>query len=254
MIHLFTEDCGDMHSLVAKMSYPKEIGDTPISEIEKKFHKLRSLAKKIEFAINYGGDAHTICTNVGIPLPEAQLIYNNYMEGFKGVKVYQDYCRKEVLERGYILLNPITKHKAFIYDFDRLKPIYQEEQKPGFWNYYYQLRRNDPDNEIIPEVEHYKMRKRTIQKQSINYRIQDSGAMCFKLSAIYIFNYLVKNDLLFKIKWCAIVHDENDFEVPEDMVEEFGNKVQELMEEGGKPFCTKVPLPATKTIGDFWIH
>ena len=78
--------------------------------------------------------------------------------------------------------------------------------------------------------------------------------MCFKLSAVYIFNYLQKNDLLFKVKWCAIVHDENDFEVPEDIVEDFGNEVQRVMEEGAKPFCTRLPLPADKTIGDFWIH
>ena len=51
MIQLFTEDCGDMHSLVAKMSYPKEIGDTPISEIKSKFHDLRQKSKSIEFAI-----------------------------------------------------------------------------------------------------------------------------------------------------------------------------------------------------------
>jgi len=172
MIQLFTEDCGDMHSLVAKMSYPKEIGDTPISEIKDKFHKFRQSAKKIEFAINYGGDAHTICTNVGIPLSEAQGIYNNYMRGFRGVKVYQDYCRKEVLDKGYILLNPVTRHKAFIYDYDKWKSVWTEEQKPGFWNYYYQLKRNDPENEIIPEVEHYKIRKKTTQKQSINYRIK----------------------------------------------------------------------------------
>lgn len=243
-----------MHSLVAKMSYPKEIGNTPIPEIKSKFHDLRQKSKSIEFAISYGGDAHTICTNVGISLPEARGIYDNYMRGFKGVKVYQDYCRKEVLERGYILLNPVTRHKAFIYDYDRLRPIYEEEQKPGFWNYYYQLKRTDPDNEIIPEVEHYKERKAASQKQSINYRIQNSGAMCYKLSAIYIFNHLQKHNLLFKIKWCVAVHDENDFEVPESLIDEFGNVVLKLMEEGAKPFCTRLPLPADKTVGDFWIH
>ena len=40
-----------MHSLVAKMSYPKEIGNTPIPEIKSKFHDLRQKSKSIEFAI-----------------------------------------------------------------------------------------------------------------------------------------------------------------------------------------------------------
>lgn len=52
MIELFKGDSPDVHSLVAKMSYPEIIGDTPIKDIKKKFHKWRAEAKGIEFAIN----------------------------------------------------------------------------------------------------------------------------------------------------------------------------------------------------------
>ena len=40
-----------VHSLVAKMSYPQIIGDTPIEEIKVKFPEQRQDAKGIEFAI-----------------------------------------------------------------------------------------------------------------------------------------------------------------------------------------------------------
>lgn len=93
MIDLFNNGCGDIHSLVAKMSYPEIIGNCPIEEVKYKFKHYRSEAKGVEFAINYGGD-NTIHGNKGIPLVEANKIYNNYMKGFKGMKVYQDRQRK----------------------------------------------------------------------------------------------------------------------------------------------------------------
>lgn len=45
------------------------------------------------------------------------------MNGFPGVKLYQFKQRKFVMENGYILLNPKTRHKAFIYDYADLCEI-----------------------------------------------------------------------------------------------------------------------------------
>lgn len=39
MLDLFKDPKGDIHSLVAKMSYPEIIGDCPVSEIKEKFKK-----------------------------------------------------------------------------------------------------------------------------------------------------------------------------------------------------------------------
>ena len=47
MLDLFNVGCGDMHSLVAKMSYPDIIGDCPIEEIKDKFKKYRQIALPI---------------------------------------------------------------------------------------------------------------------------------------------------------------------------------------------------------------
>ena len=48
MIELFNNGCGDVHSLVAKMSYPDIIGDTPVEEIKGKFKHWRQEAKGVE--------------------------------------------------------------------------------------------------------------------------------------------------------------------------------------------------------------
>lgn len=183
MIDLFEHGCGDVHSLVAYMSYPNIIPrDTKIEDIKKLYHNWRQKAKSIEFAINYGGDYNTISKNDGIPVEEAKEIYDNFMEGFPGIKRYQDYCRAAVMRDGYILLNPLTGHRAHIYDAEELKETHNKMQEPGFWEYYQNVRKRNPQDEIVQEVRHYMQRKVASEKQSINYR---------KMYAAQISNYLL---------------------------------------------------------------
>lgn len=183
MIDLFEHGCGDVHSLVAYMSYPNIIPrDTKIEDIKKLYHNWRQKAKSIEFAINYGGDYNTISKNDGIPVEEAKEIYDNFMEGFPGIKRYQDYCRAAVMRDGYILLNPLTGHRAHIYDAEELKETHNKMQEPGFWEYYQNVRKRNPQDEIVQEVRHYMQRKAASEKQSINYR---------KMYAAQISNYLL---------------------------------------------------------------
>lgn len=171
MIDLFEHGCGDVHSLVAYMSYPNIIPrDTKIEDIKELYHNWRQKAKSIEFAINYGGDYNTISKNDGIPVEEAKEIYDNFMEGFPGIKRYQDYCRAAVMRDGYILLNPLTGHRAHIYDAEELKETHNKIQEPGFWEYYQNVRKRNPQDEIVQEVRHYMQRKAASEKQSINYR------------------------------------------------------------------------------------
>lgn len=162
------EGSGDIHSLTAYMSYMEIPRDTPIKEIKTNYHHLRQEAKGIEFAINYGGDANTIHTNKGIPIEEATVIYNNYMKGFAGLKRYQDFRRKDWFQKGYILLNELTGHKAFIYDYSKLL-----EDKKWMsnldWSYYREMKASYPECDTVQRVKHFFKRKSASEKQSINY-------------------------------------------------------------------------------------
>lgn len=255
MIDLFEHGCGDVHSLVAYMSYPNIIPrDTKIEDIKKLYHNWRQKAKSIEFAINYGGDYNTISKNDGIPVEEAKEIYDNFMEGFPGIKRYQDYCRAAVMRDGYILLNPLTGHRAHIYDAEELKETRNKMQEPGFWEYYQNARRRNPQDEIVQEVRHYMQRKAASEKQSINYRIQNRGAMCFKLSSIKLFNWIVDHKLIDKVKMCVPAHDEFNLECPAAIKEQIGKVLIDCMIAGGKPFCPNVFLGADIDINDHWVH
>lgn len=254
MLELFNNGCGDIHSLVAKMSYPEMIGDCPIEEIKHKYKHWRQEAKGVEFAINYGGSAQTIATNKNIPLVEAQEIYDSYMKGFPGVANYQMRQRKFVMSHGYILLNSKTGHKAFIYNWDEIETIKKRQKLDGYWETYRQYKKDRPDAPIIDEVRSFFRQKSNFEKHAINYPIQATGALMFKLASIYLWNYLKSNDLVFKVKLCIPCHDEWNIEVPKEITEQMTKVLQDCMEKAGTYFCKKIKMPADAEVSDHWIH
>lgn len=260
IIEELTNGSGDIHSLTAYMAYKEIPRDTPIKDIKTLYHNLRQEAKGIEFAINYGGDANTISQNKGIPIQEAQKIYNDYMDGFKGVKKYQDFCRKDVMEKGYILLNPLTGHKAYIYDYEDLMKIKESFGEPGFWEYYREMKATNPECNTVQKVKKFFKRKSTSEKQSINYRIQGTGSMCLRVSLINFFEYLRKENLLFKVLIVVTPYDEINVEAPEGIAEDIAQVLYNCMVKAGAYFCTKCKLDADisrledGSLPNFWIH
>lgn len=300
MIELFNNGCGDIHSLVAKMSYPDIIKDCPVEQVKKKFKHWRNEAKGVEFGINYGGDYNTLHANKGIPIEEAKVIYDNYMKGFKGVKSYQDAQRKFVMEHGYIIVDKRSQRKAYIYDHDILMGI-KARFTQSFWtayklhkgkennmlpktvkqklyqrfargdsfeemtgSYYYIVKKAGKETQketfvsiadvyVLP-VKHYFKRKSASEKQAINYPCQGCGATMFKTASIFLWDYLLEHDLLFKVKLCIPAHDEWNIEVPEEIADKMVEVLKSCMQKAGAFFCNKVALPAEGDVYDYWIH
>ena len=108
---------------------------------------------------------------------------------------------------GYILENPVTGHKAFIENWDELAEIQEEMKEGSFWEEYREMKKIDPSSEICVRVRKYYRAKSDLEKASINYRIQNRGAMSTKLAGTLFFNYLLKHNLQNKVKMCLQVHD-----------------------------------------------
>lgn len=259
IIKELTEGSGDIHSLTAYMSYHEIPRDTPIKDIKKKYHNLRQEAKGIEFAINYGGDANTISKNKGIPIEEAKKIYNSYMLGFKGLKKYQDFRRIDWFNKGYILLNNLTGHKTYIYDYKEL--LEDKEWMASLdWNYYREMKSCCPECDTVQRVRHFFRRKSASEKQSINYPIQATGSMCLRVAMINFFEYLRTNNLLFKVYICVTPYDEINCEAPEDIANNVAKVLYDCMVKAGSYFCTKCKLDADISYDEngnlptYWIH
>lgn len=262
IIEELTNGSGDIHSLTAYISYPEKIPrDTPIKDIKKLFHSERQDAKGIEFSINYGGTAETISRNKGIPIDKAQTIYNNYMKGFSGLKKYQDFRRKDWFAKGYILLNPLTRHKAYIYDYDKLVEEKAKMSSPDWdWDYYRKMKKEYPECDTVQMVKHFFKRKADSERQSINYPIQATGSMCLRVALINLFKYICDNGLFGKVKINVTPYDEINCEAPTEIAEEVAQEVYNCMVKSGKIFCTRCFLDADisrnkdGSLPTFWVH
>lgn len=185
---------------------------------------------------------------------EAKTIYYNIMNSLPGLKKYQDYCRKIVMELGYILLCPQTGHKAFIYDFDELKYIRDKLKDPEFYNYYLEMKQTDPNCDTVKDVARYNRRKKDSEKQCIDYKVQGRGSMCFKLSSILLFKYIKKHNLLNIVKYVVPVHDEINLECPEAIADKMAKVLEDCMAKGSTPFLKSLKLTATAGVFDHWVH
>ena len=166
--HVFTELSGDKewidfyndpnqrdgHSFVAKMCFPKDLDGIEEKDVKKMRKDLRDLAKKARFCFNYNGQAPTMATNCNIPVDFATEIYNNYFKRFYGIAGYFKVQKRDMWNRGYILISKITGLRAYIYDYPILKGI--ERRKNGmedFWDIYKAARDSGRViNEIPPSI------------------------------------------------------------------------------------------------------
>lgn len=181
------------------------------------------------------------------------------MKGFKGLKAYQDFRRKDWWDKGYILLNPITGHKAYIYDYEQLKED-KEWMNTLDWNYYREMKKIDPNCYTVERVKHFFKRKSASEKQSINYCIQATGSMCLRLSLIHFFYYLRDHNLLGVVKICVCPYDEINCEAPEAIAEDIAKVLYNCMVKAGAYFCTRCKLDADisrledGSLPSYWIH
>ena len=166
--HVFTELSGDKewidfyndpnqrdgHSFVAKMCFPKDLDGIEEKDVKKMRRDLRDLAKKARFCFNYNGQAPTMATNCNIPVDFATEIYNNYFKRFYGIAGYFKVQKRDMWNRGYILISKVTGLRAYIYDYPILKGI--ERRKNGmedFWDIYKSARDSGRViNDIPPSV------------------------------------------------------------------------------------------------------
>ena len=89
---------------------------------------------------------------------------------------------------------------------------------------------------------------------------QSRGSAIFKIAAVNLFNWVVKNNLFGIVKFCIPAHDEFNIEAPEDIAEEVASKLHERMVKAGKFICKIVPLEAEVsrlkdgTLPTYWVH
>jgi DNA polymerase-1 len=255
LLDFYDKGLDDMHSFVASKIYP-ELSNLSLQEIKQKYPDKRQIAKKAGFAINYGGNGATIAENVNISKEEGEAVYNAYFKAFPGIKSYFNKVSKLALQRGYIQFNDITKNKSYIDFFPEFKRL-ERQITSEFWQKYREHKEKNTTQFIQyykPFVKQYFKYRGIIERKSYNYPIQGSSAEITKIAGIYVYEELLKRNLLFKVHFSNLVHDELLLETPKELGIEVAKIVEDNMIKAGKVYCKRVPLTAKAIISDIWEH
>jgi len=256
IIAFYQQGMGDMHSFIASKIYP-ELEGLDLNTIKSEHKQKRQNAKGAGFAIQYGGVGATIANNLNLTMEEGDAIYDGYFKAFPGIKDYFASCKKRALANGFVELNQVSYRKSFVDFYDEYQRLKARVNESGFWNMYRSEKEANSDrfrNEFKPIVREYFKYQGMIERKSLNYPIQGTSAEITKFGALKFYNMLVEEQLLGIVKICNIVHDEIVVECPERYVSDIAKRLQECMEDAGKPFCKIIPLKAEPCITDHWEH
>lgn len=242
MLKEYLEGSGDIHSLVAKACFPKELEGIPVSEVKSKRPDLRKKAKAPEFACQFGGGAGAISDALGISKEEARVIYNNYLNTFKGITEFKKRGSAFVRTHGYVLICQHTGHKLYWEDFKKWREI--EDLPEYVYKCEYSIKERDEHDGAAAKWD----------RMALNAPTQGSGIAILKLSMTLFFKWLCNEGYFNKVLLCNLVHDEAVIEYPEELKDIIVPKLKEYMEKGASVLCKKLPIPCVPETGDHWIH
>lgn len=105
----------DPHGTVATIVFPELANENP-NNIKKIAPNKRQLAKKIGFAVDYGGTSMAVSRNLECSVEEAQKYIDKYFEGFYGLHTYDKAVIKFAKTHGYV--KTLGGHKRHLWDIN----------------------------------------------------------------------------------------------------------------------------------------
>jgi DNA polymerase I-like protein with 3'-5' exonuclease and polymerase domains len=252
MVEFLNSDGSDMHSFIASKIYP-ELSGVPLDEIKTKHKQARQSAKAAGFAIQYGGVGATIAKNLSISTEEGEFVYNSYMKAFPKISEYFKKCKAQVLSKGFIVTNQLTKRRIHFTDFEKYKEL-SKEITGKFWEEYREQKKlNSFKFSLMKEtIREYFLIKGKLERASLNYPIQSTGADMTKLAAMYLFNHIIETDNMFKVFIPLVVHDQIVVECPDSETEYWAKITSDCMVKAGDLFCKSVKIKAEPEILKKW--
>lgn len=172
----------------------------------------RRSAKAINFGLIYGMSAFGLAKQLNIPRHEAQKYMDLYFERYPSVLRYMEETRVSAKEKGYV--STVFGRRLY-----------------------------------LPEINASNgMRRQGAERAAINAPMQGTAADIIKKAMLVVDSWidsLDNND----VKMIMQVHDELVFEIKEQKVEEYKQKIIDLMESAS---LLSVPLTVEAGVGDNW--
>lgn len=244
----------DMHCLFAQFVYP-ELKELSHKEIIKNHSDKRSIAKGVTFAMAYLGNENTIQENTGLDLNICKEIHDFYYKTFNKIKTYYDWCYEDAIKHGYIRINTVSNRIRYLDNFENYKRLETLINNRDFKIKYYDSKKSQgrfyQDHKL--HVSNYFRKQNDYKKQSVNTRIQGTGADMTKLGEIYIYQELVKHDLLNKVFIPNRIHDEIVSEAPNEYADKIKLLQESCMMKAAETFLKVIPMKIETKINPKWL-
>jgi DNA polymerase-1 len=181
--------------------------------IEEVTSEMRRKAKTANFGIIYGISAFGLAERMGVSRTEAKELIDGYFGTYSGVKAYMDKAIQEANAKGWV------------------ETIYHRKR-------------------YLPDIHsHNAVVRGYAERNAINAPIQGTAADIIKIAMVRIQKAIEDRNL--KSRMILQVHDELDFIVPKNELEEMTSLVKNEMESAAK---LKVPLRADTGYGINWFE
>jgi len=265
----------DLHSLLARVLFP-ELADLSDKEIMTNHYEKRKASKAPRFAMSYGGNAYTLHMNEGIPMKRAIEIEVGFKDLHEGLYDWGNMIFIEATSCGFIesvdgWRLKLPKYNSFVKSDKEIKEMTRND-----WLHYsngkkeYNKRKDsiEREDEKIYEVQNredydyyrknvyrisqYFKLKSAYQRLCLNSPVQTAGAHQLKLATAMFFEWIIDQDLLWKVKICNSVHDEIIVECDEYYAPLAKSVLEDCMIEGGNHYLDNLEIKADAHIGDSW--
>lgn len=250
----FTEGSGDTHSMFAWMVFRKECeacGCKSVADVKKLAPQWRKKVKGVEFAYMFGAAAPTISTSANCTIEEAQSYIDTLDKAFIGMSTFAKKGAQFVRSHGYILINPITGHKLYWWDWNAWKER-QKSYTQEFWEEYRQYHKGTGDAVALEVRQHFQAAGK-YDRLARNSVTQGTGAIIMKTAMTWLFKWIIDNNYFGIIHICASVHDEICCDYPKE-IDSFPKVLENIMESAAKKYCKSLPIPAEAEVSSHWVH
>jgi len=269
LIDFFLHGDGDLHSLLANIMFeliegvPQTISKNDPGYSEQFKQKKRSMAKTLNFKLDYGGSTKTIATSFDIKLVEAEKLYNAAINSFPVKKKYFRDIAEISIERGYIMINNITHRKRKLPNYSKYK-VYEQTLTTKIGTILVKdLKNNLLEGNKINTFK-YKVNKNTLyafiklfslyKRLAMNTPTQGTAGDMTKAALYIARKELIKNNLFTEAMLIAQIHDEILIETSPEYSELVNDIIKYSMEKAGKVFCDIIPMTAEPVISTIWEH
>jgi len=217
----------DLHGLAAVNVFEL---DCSADEVASQYPEKRTQVKAIQFGLIYGKSPASLAKDLGIERSEADDLLRTYFTQFPDVKKLIDETHQRVARDGFI--DDVFGRRRYLPNAMLTRPRKRYD------------RMTDSEKETVRRIN-------AARRAAQNFVIQAAGATITKLAMLRC--HAAIRDQYPQIKMILTLHDELQFEVPNEQVDAFAAELPELMcNLRLERFGLTVPLAVDVKVGPSW--